>query len=108
MIKRALTAYTHNKCSQCELDIREGNTHAIYKRIRELSRRKTTLTNVLLDKNGNQINDATGIRERWKQHFHEKLNLPINPNPVALRNLTISPLEPSPPTLRSEVEAALK
>ena len=34
--------------------------------------------------------------------------LQINSNPAVLRNLTISPLEPSPPPLRSEVEAALK
>ena len=71
----ALTTYIHDKCNQCELDFRKGYTHYMYKRIRELSRRKTTLTNVLLNKDRTRIKDTTGIRER-KQHFHEKLNPP--------------------------------
>ena len=92
-IKRALTAYIHNKCDQYELDFRKSKTHAVYKRIRELSRRKTTLTNVRLDKDGTSP----------ACHCH-----PINPNPATLRNLTISPSEPSPLPLRSEFEAVLK
>ena len=64
--------------------------------------------NVLLDKDGTPINSATEIREKWKQHFHEKFSPPINPDPAVLRNLTISPSEPSLPPLRRAALKSLK
>ncbi|KAK2715606.1 hypothetical protein QYM36_010249 [Artemia franciscana] len=64
--------------------------------------------NVLLDKDRTPINSATEIREKWKQHFHEKFSPPINPDPAVLRNLTISPSEPSLPPLRRAALKSLK
>ncbi|KAK2717241.1 hypothetical protein QYM36_007384 [Artemia franciscana] len=63
-IKCALIAYIYNKYDQCELGFQKGNTHAVYKRKRELSRCKTTLTDIILHKDGTPINDVIGIRER--------------------------------------------
>ncbi|KAK2713739.1 hypothetical protein QYM36_009576, partial [Artemia franciscana] len=60
-----------------------------------------------MDKDSSPMNDTTGITDSWKQYIHKKLNCQISPKPAVIRNLTISPLESSP-SLRSEVEAALR
>ena len=81
-IKCFLTAYIHNKCDKCKLGLSKRQYPCCVKKIRELSRGRTT--NVLLDKDGTLINVATGIRERWKQQFHAKLIPPMIPNPTFL------------------------
>ena len=107
--RQALKDMITEKCRQCEEDSRRGNSHLMFKRARELTNRKEAKCLDLLDKNGHKITTCAGIRDRWKEHFQEKLNLTVNPDPEVLRKFPAHrDEEPPPPPLRSEVEAALK
>ena len=45
----------------------------MYKKVRELSKKKSSAAPTLLDIHGLPITDSEARRERWKDHFSEKL-----------------------------------
>ena len=82
----------------------------MYKKVRELSKRKPAAATTLLDKHGQLITDSEERRERWKEHFCQKLNPTITPDPSILLSFQLPeyPVDPSPPPLREEVVAAIQ
>ena len=106
--RRAHRTYIKDKCEQCEADFKRGDSYFMYKRVRELTSKKSLSSCTLLDKNGSQIQSTEGIRSRWMEHFKEKLNPDIFPNSAVLDLLPVTVSDPSPPPLRSEVEDAIQ
>ena len=81
----------------------------MFKRTKEEENHKDTKCLDLLDKNGRKITTGTGIRDRWKEHFQEKLILTVNPDPEVLQKYPAEIIEELPvPSLSSEVETAAK
>ncbi|KAK2713277.1 hypothetical protein QYM36_009223 [Artemia franciscana] len=109
-IRQALRHYVNDKCCECEEAFQKRNSHFIYKKVRELSKKKSSAAPTLLDKNGLQITDSEARRKRWKDHFRKKLNPTITPDPKILLSFPLPqyPVDPSPPPLRDEVLSAIK
>ena len=73
----------------------------MFKRAKELANHKDTKCLELLDKNGHKITSRAEIRDRWKEHFQEKLNHSVNPDPEALQIFSAQLTEEQPlPPLR--------
>ena len=72
-IRQALRHYVNDKCRECEEAFQKGNSHFMYKKVRELSKKKSSAAPTLLDIHGLPITDSEGRRERRKDHFSEKL-----------------------------------
>ena len=107
-IRRAHRAFIKETCDQCESAFKKGDPHYMYRRVRELAKKKDIKAFSLLDEHGNQIQSTDGIRSRWKNHFKNKLNLDIHPDPTILNTFPITSTDPSPPPLHSEIEAAIR
>ena len=73
-IRTALRDYIREKCESCEKDFKSGNNHRMYKTVKELSTKKSTIAASVLDKGGKLLSDSEAIKDRWKSHFEEKLN----------------------------------
>ena len=87
----------------------KGNSHKLFKTVSELSsKKKKPSTPVILDKQGNDINDAKRKLERWKEYFEEKLNPEVMTDPNVLNSFPIIDRDPPPPPHRSETKAAIE
>ena len=53
-IRQALQHYINDKCCECEEGFQKGNSHFMYKKVHELSKKKSSATLTLLDKHGLQ------------------------------------------------------
>ena len=108
-IRKALRNHLRKKCEDCEVLSKKGNSGAVFRMVRELSRKKEPQTSVILDKDGNEIYDSKMKLERWKEYFNDKLNPPVAADPKILTRFPIPDQElRPPPPLKSETESAIK
>ena len=106
-IRTALRDYIREKCESCEKDFKSGNNHRMYKTVKELSTKKSTIATSVLDKGGKLLSDSEAIKDRWKSHFEEKRNPLLTCNPNVLSGFSKQECDPSPPPLLSEVKEAI-
>ncbi|RNA05836.1 craniofacial development 2-like [Brachionus plicatilis] len=73
--RTAVSEVGQKKAKELEQHAAANNTRAVYQTIREIGGLKQVQTNQLRKKDGSVTKDCGEIKERWREHFEELLNV---------------------------------
>jgi hypothetical protein len=79
-IRRSLRRDEHSywtaTAAECETAFERGHTQKLFATIQSLTKKRSNVSDAILDKEGNNINSRSGQVARWQEHFEELLNKP--------------------------------
>ena len=65
----AVINYVREKCESCENDFKPGNSHIMYKKVKEFATKTSAATTSILERDGSTLGETEAFKERPKTIF---------------------------------------